>query len=118
MAIRKSKQSLIEDINKGNETPCTGCPYLEFKNWHENSKKGYDYISMEYHSICNLKCSYCSDKYYGGLNVQYDIEKLINDLIKTNTFDDNATFIWGGGEPTIVKNFNKLINVIISSSKF
>ena len=115
LAIRKSKQNLIEDINKGNETPCTGCPYLEFKDWHENSKKGYDYISMEYHSICNLKCSYCSDKYYGGLNVQYDIEKLINDLIKTNTFDDNATFIWGGGEPTIVKNFNKLINVIIKA---
>ena len=23
--------------------------------------------------------------------------------------------IWGGGEPTIVKNFNKLINVIIKA---
>lgn len=114
-AIKKSKKNLIENINKGNQTPCTGCPYLEFKNWNEKSKRGYNYISMEHHSICNLKCSYCSDKYYGGLNTQYDIKKLIEELVKTNTIDANATFIWGGGEPTLVKNFNELINFIIKA---
>ena len=45
-----------------------------------------------YHSICNLKCSYCSEKYYGGLDVS-------EDLTKSNLFNENATFVWGGGEP-------------------
>ena len=113
--IKKSKHTLIKNINKGNETPCSGCPYLEFKDWKQSRNNNFSYISMEYHSICNLKCSYCSEKYYGGLDVRYNIYKLIEDLIKSNSFNENATFVWGGGEPTIVKNFNELIGFIINN---
>ena len=70
---------------------------------------------MEYHSICNLKCSYCSEKYYGGLDVRYNIHELIEDLTKSNLFNENATFVWGGGEPTIANNFNELIGFLIDN---
>ena len=40
-----------------------------------------------------LKCSYCSEKYYGGLDVKYNIHELIEDLTKSNSFNENATFV-------------------------
>ena len=35
------------------------------------------HLSLEYHSICNLKCNYCSDTYYVGLKAKYNINDVI-----------------------------------------
>ncbi|ELV8808860.1 glycosyltransferase family 2 protein, partial [Vibrio vulnificus] len=53
--IFDEKKKLFIEINKGESERCTGCDFLEFKNW-ENIK--CEYISFEYHSVCNMKCVY------------------------------------------------------------
>lgn len=97
--IRKTKMNLYEDINAGKKVPCDGCSYLEFKEWEP---MGIEYLSLEYHSVCNLKCSYCSDTFYGGKQPSYDVEKLVSEIKMPNC----KTVLWGGGEPTLGKFFN------------
>ena len=114
--ILSAKNNLIKAINSGDQTPCSGCPYLEFKEWGDIADAKFSYISMEHHSICNLKCTYCSDKYHGGMKTQYDIEYLLKSLFAKNTISQSATFVWGGGEPTNLKNFDEMIDLAIGAS--
>lgn len=96
--VFKAKQSLYDDINAGKKTPCDGCPFLEFKEWE---MMGIEHLSLEYHSICNLKCSYCSDMFNGGKRPSYDVERLMADIPM-----GCKTVLWGGGEPTLGDFFN------------
>ncbi|EHI9243092.1 radical SAM protein, partial [Vibrio vulnificus] len=95
--------------NKGESERCTGCDFLEFKNW-ENIK--CEYISFEYHSVCNMKCVYCSDTYYGGERSRYDVHSLLKDLKNKKYLTDCKAIVWGGGEPTLGENFEIMIKQI------
>ncbi|MBS1159861.1 MAG: hypothetical protein H6R15_2280 [Proteobacteria bacterium] len=108
-SIRQAKQALHERINKGEATPCTGCPFMEFKEWGRLDRLDIRYLSLEYHSVCNLKCTYCSDTYYGGLPPQYAIAPLIDELLAGRALDACHTIVWGGGEPVVDKHFTPLI---------
>ena len=42
------------------------------------------YLSLEYHSVCNMRCVYCDDKYYGGLKENYNVLCLLNAIKEIN----------------------------------
>ncbi|KYN86705.1 hypothetical protein ATY35_13390 [Vibrio cidicii] len=107
--IFNEKKELYVEINKGESERCTGCDFLEFKNW-ENIK--CEYISFEYHSVCNMKCVYCSDTYYGGERSRYDVHSLLKDLKNKKYLTDCKAIVWGGGEPTLGENFEIMIKQI------
>jgi glycosyltransferase involved in cell wall biosynthesis/organic radical activating enzyme len=113
--IISAKKRLFDSINKGEDTACSGCPFMEFKEWPSFEQPKITSISFEYHSVCNLICSYCSEKYYGGMKAQYDIEALVDELLHQNLLADNATIIWGGGEPVADKAFPRLITSILDT---
>ena len=61
-------------------------------------------------SICNLNCPYCSIKSRPKEELKLeDIKKAIT-LLKNNGL--KAVIISGGGEPTLYKDFNKLVNFL------
>ncbi len=110
--ILAEKQKLFKQINNGEESDCDGCPFLERKEWPELDVLSIKHISFEYHSICNMKCAYCNDTYYGGLKSNYDVSQLFADLFNKKTLSDCKSVVWGGGEPCIGQNFNELINEV------
>jgi poly(ribitol-phosphate) beta-N-acetylglucosaminyltransferase len=112
--ILKAKQDLHVRINRGIAEECSGCPYLEFKDWAPVAGLKIEYISFEYSTVCNMKCSYCSPTYYGGKQAQYDVEKLLRQLFAEGSLEPCRTFMWGGGEPTLDRSFNKLITFMTS----
>ncbi|WJY16669.1 glycosyltransferase [Pectobacteriaceae bacterium CE90] len=124
--ILKEKKDLFSRINKGEAPECDGCPFLEFDEWGDLDELKPEHLSLEYHSVCNMKCEYCSDKYYGGKEASYDIY----DLLKNIDLSLCNSIVWGGGEPTLDKEFpahlrylsNKFPNlkqrVITNSTKF
>lgn len=116
--ILKSKKDLFKRINLDNAKQCYGCPHLEFKNWDTLDKLQFEKISFEYHSVCNMRCIYCSPKYYGGKKPVYDIEKLIDNFIDNNSLETCKSIVWGGGEPTIDKHFDYLITNIAQNINF
>ena len=117
LSIAEAKENLIHQINQGEKTGCWQCPHLEEKEWPSVKTEKLDIISIEHHSHCNMRCSYCSDVYYGGKNPSYDIFGFLNELIKKNKIAKNLLVAWGGGEPTMFKDFSKLIGFINSRLK-
>lgn len=101
-SIMQAKLDLLDAINAGEQTSCTGCPWLEFKEWGPVTED-IDYLSMEHHSVCNLRCNYCSDIYFGGQKPAYDVQKLVNQMATSV-----KTVVWGGGEPTLSPEFKTL----------
>jgi poly(ribitol-phosphate) beta-N-acetylglucosaminyltransferase len=103
--VVQAKEKLIKDINNGTDDRCSGCFLLKNKNWKSIKDEKLGVISIENHSLCNMKCTYCSDTYYGGIKPQYSLEYLLKN---SNGNGDDLHIAWGGGEPTIRKDFNDL----------
>jgi glycosyltransferase involved in cell wall biosynthesis/organic radical activating enzyme len=110
--ILEKKQELHQKINSGESSSCDGCPFLEFREWPELNALDIKYLSLEYHSVCNLKCSYCSEDYYGGKKANYDIKKTIDEFIDDGILKNCNLVVWGGGEPVIDDDFPYLLNKI------
>ena len=110
--IQEAKKSLYYLINRGEQTVCEGCPHLEFKEWGYITNLNVTTISFEYHSVCNLKCVYCDDRYFGGKKPEYSVSKLVKKLIADGSLRDCSSVIWGGGEPVIDKSFNELVDQV------
>jgi len=111
--ILQAKQILLAKINSGEESDCDGCPFLEFKDWGPSDKLDITYLSLEYHSVCNLRCTYCSELFYDGKKSRYDVNILMQSLIKNNALDNCKTIVWGGGEPVLDKGFNSLFKKMV-----
>jgi organic radical activating enzyme len=116
-SIIKEKEILINKINNGEETECTGCPVLEKSNWNNLKDEKFDHISIEHHSKCNMRCSYCSDVYYGGKLANYNLVQSLDELVAKKKIRDDAQVAWGGGEPTMSPDFKSLINYVNTSVK-
>ena len=112
--ILKEKKNLYLQINKGESKECTGCPFLEFKEWEPLARLDIEYISFEYHSICNMKCTYCSDTYYDGKTSKYNVSEIVNELVEHESLNNCKSIVWGGGEPTLDNNFPSLLDTIAS----
>ena len=115
--IIKEKRKLINKINNGITNPCTGCPHLVKDDWDDIEPLKLQHISIEAHSVCSMKCSYCSDVYYGGKKPNYDLEEVLDDLIKKNSFSNNVDIAWGGGEPLLLKNFENILTDLTNRIK-
>jgi len=111
--IFQAKKKLIKLINENKPNPCNGCPYIEKRNWDQNDTLSVKHLSLEYHSICNLKCTYCSEEYFGGKKVQYDLSLLLKSWAENLVLDGCDSVVWGGGEPTLDPNFKEILNIVL-----
>ena len=107
--IVRAKKSLVEGINNGTDERCSGCPYLKLEDWPEIENEEIGCISIENHSVCNMRCAYCSEIYYGGIKPQYDIDFLLAGIPEVS---NDLHIAWGGGEPTIGQKFNSLFTMV------
>ncbi len=106
--ILQSKRDLYEAINRGEETQCSGCPYLSNEEWPSLDKLKINNLSIESQTHCNARCSYCNETYYGGLEPNYNLKATYYKFASTNVFSDDISIVWGGGEPLLMKDFEKI----------
>ena len=78
--VINAKEKLVTDINSGEDDRCNGCSLLEEREWPKIAEEKINVISIENHSLCNMKCTYCSDTYYGGVEPQYSLKFLFNTM--------------------------------------
>lgn len=103
-----ARKSLFERIQKNKEESCLGCPFLKKKK-NSNITQKSNFLSIEHHSFCNLRCTYCSDVYYGGKKPDYDVVDFLKNYGEEGNLKDCNQVVWGGGEPTLDKNFKKIL---------
>jgi len=110
--VREAKADLLRAINTGAPSACDGCPFMEFREWPAVGEEKIQYLSMEHHSVCNLRCTYCDETYYGGKTVEYDAKGTIEAWASAGALDDGIQIVWGGGEPVLDRNFERYLDVI------
>lgn len=107
--ILKAKKKLYVRINRGMAEECRGCPHLTFRTWELIDELKVEYISFEHCTICNMRCIYCSDMYYGGKKAKYNVKQLARRLVETGSLRSCKAIVWGGGEPILDASFNELL---------
>lgn len=106
------------NIQKSGQTVegCRGCVFLEEKEWPQIDY--IDSIIFDHFTKCNCCCSYCyteeDKKRYNSLKT-YNIYPIIKDMFDKKIIKRGGAIGFGGGEPTILPEFEKLINLFLKN---
>ncbi len=114
-AVLEAKRDLHQKINSGEPSPCDGCPFLEFRAWTPLNELDIKYLSMEHHSLCNMRCTYCSDDYFGGKGTSYNVRRTLEDFLKSGVLKNCELVVWGGGEPVLGRDFTNMIHMLTTN---
>ncbi len=114
-AFFRNRNEMKESIKNGIiPEKCTGCYYLHEDDW--KSGNYIDEVLIGHFTHCNCNCIYCyteQDKKFFNSNVTYNIYPVIKDMIDKNILSKHATITFGGGEPTILKEFEELVHLLL-----
>jgi organic radical activating enzyme len=105
---------------RNNEIPweCVDCPSLQLNKWAEN-KYIFNDINLQHFTACNTNCYYCrtnSNTAPIAVNAK-DAPKvlpLIKELVDRGLVDPKAIIRFGGGEPTLLPEFDEIIDYFLS----
>ncbi len=111
-----SKRSIMRENIKNGIIPdkCQGCYYLKEGDW--NSENYFDEVLIGHFTHCNCNCIYCyteKDKKFFNQNKTYNVYPIIKDMIDKGILSKNSTITFGGGEPTILKEFEELVYMLL-----
>ena len=110
--LKKGRQKLFNEVQEDKNEDCKGCPFLKKTNVKPLISHYIKHLSIEHHSVCNLRCNYCSETYYGGKRSKYNVVEFIKYLNDSGSFENTRQVVWGGGEPTLDKSFDKILEEI------
>lgn len=110
------KRNQLREGARNGVTPdkCSGCYYLKEQEW--NKENYIDEVLIGHFTHCNCNCIYCyteADKKFFNANRTYNIYPVIKDMIEKKILSKNATITFGGGEPTILQEFEELVYLLL-----
>lgn len=115
--IFKIKQK-FKNMHKKSEylDACKNCIYLYEKDWDEENY--INHFTFNHWTKCNCNCSYCytrEDKKAFNSYKEYPLYPIVKDMFKKGIIKHTAEscIIFGGGEPTILHEFDKLIDLFL-----
>ncbi len=89
---------------------CEGCYNLREEDWDEDDY--ISFINFDHWSHCNSNCIYCSVQRCKP-KTKNNVLNAVKELIKIGKFKNNGEITFQGGEPTILKEFENLLNLFI-----
>lgn len=104
------------EIQKSGDTVegCRGCIFLEEADWKQEDY--IDSVIFDHFTRCNCNCSYCytneDKKTYNKLKT-YNVYPIIEDMFKNRIIRTGGAIGFGGGEPTILPEFDKLLSLFL-----
>ena len=107
-----ARKKLFDEIQEDKNEDCKGCPFLTETDKKPEFTSNVSHLSIEHHSVCNLRCSYCSETYWGGKRSKYNVVEFISYLSKSKSLNNCDQVVWGGGEPTLDKSFEEILEEI------
>ena len=107
----------IKDLHKSGKIypKCEGCILLAERDWPDDHTK-ISMINLDYWTKCNSRCSYChtmNDKEAYNKFKNYNFLPILKDMIKRDILRPHGHVSFGGGEVTLLKEFDKLLNIFM-----
>ncbi len=114
--ILQAKRSLRIE-NQTEYAPCNGCYKLQEGDWE--AKEFLDVVALAGFLHCNLSCGYCTSYDFNPKEPSGNIIKIIKELIESGGLRAHQSAIsWGGGEPTLHKDFGPAAQLAFSHGVF
>lgn len=114
----KNREKHISLMKEGSELPaCKDCVWIQHKIW-EPRKKEFRFVLLNIWTKCNLYCVYClnhTDKNVLNNTKEYNIIPVLKDMIDKGLINENTKIEISGGEATLDKNFEELLDLLINS---
>lgn len=104
-------------LKSGGKIPeCEGCVFLEKRDWPEGNY--INSVIFDHFTNCHCDCVYCythnhKDKY--NTLKSYNVLPVIKDMVERGIFIPGGQIGFGGGEPTMLKEFEDLITYLIDN---
>ncbi|MGM9994178.1 MAG: radical SAM protein [Candidatus Avigastranaerophilus sp.] len=115
--IVEQKRALRERFRSGDILPqCKNCHNLKEQDWDDE-----DYINnlfICHWTKCNCDCFYCyyaDNKPFFQKVKSYNFMKILNELKKKNLFKSNGEINIAGGEPTVLKEIDSVIEFCLKN---
>ena len=118
-AFFKKKDELKQMHKEGKYLDaCKDCIYLHEQDWDEENY--INHFTFNHWTKCNCNCTYCytnGDKKAFNKYKEYKIYPIIKDMFKQGIIKKmgESCLCFGGGEPTILDGFDKLIDLFVSN---
>lgn len=93
--------------------PCQGCPHVQCGESPSLKFIGFKYITFDHFYLCNNRCKYCST-WNHSYEEGYKLANVVREMDECSLFNQKATFSWGGGEPTLLDEFDDLLGFLHS----
>jgi len=113
-----SKEMIIEQRNRifemlnddHSDTPCKGCQMVYTKKYQDVDFSRLGHIDFSETSLCNIRCDYCCyTKHDSFKKSKFDSLKILQEF-SANDIEWNSAVDFGGGEPTVLANFNECLD--------
>lgn len=115
--LRERKKLRELNNQEGVDSPCKGCHWLRKHDWEElDGHSIFNQIDISNFTACNLRCNYCYTFLHQDWNLPkygYELIPIFEDLIENGYLQSGAQIDWGGGEPTILKEFPGLQGMLL-----
>jgi tetratricopeptide (TPR) repeat protein len=110
------RDQLTLENQTGVDNACRGCRELERRPWPIQPWV-FSILIINNHTVCNQKCDFCflaiadfdMPAYY------YMAEPAIEGLIANGWLAPNAYVLWGGGEPTLSREFPRIASKLYTT---
>ena len=119
----KARKNLLASIQNKENNHCLNCPLLRSSTNSDHETAIVRKINLSHFTTCNLRCSYCylqkdklstdwwnDEKQISLGHNPLDLMTVFHFLVKDGLLDPEAEIFWGGGEPTIMPGFTKMLN--------
>ncbi|MBQ9405597.1 MAG: radical SAM protein [Desulfovibrio sp.] len=110
---------VVDTLQDSASLVCKGCPELEEVDIGENARVNINFhtvsINMHRHQ-CNCRCVYCDLWRHDGSS--YSILPALQSLWEQHVLYPQCSFSWGGGEPSILKEFEETSRWILENGYF
>lgn len=117
-----ARRAVIREANRaGGFAPCGQCAYRERCAWKPRPYV-FDILCIAHATACNLACHYChtipESRYLQNPGAVPSLLPTISSLISEGLLAPDARIQWGGGEPTILREFEALFGLLHKHGAF
>ena len=108
--IVEKRRELFDKLNDDHsDVVCKECHMVKTKLYKDVDFTKIGHVDLAAASACNIRCNYCAYTVYNSFaKSKYDAYAILKEFSSEDSTWD-AAVDFGGGEPTILQDFNKYI---------